>query len=277
MVGSKQHRRLPEGTFFGENRRSKKVAGFNLTETLYRDRRSIPLHAHALGYFCLLLEGSYWEQYGRRRVEYAPLSVAFHPPGEEHRGRTQGGRVFHVEIRTDRLRDLEERAALRLESAVHAHDPLVWAAERLYREFRRGEEANSLVLEGLALQLFGELSTNAAEPEMRAAWLARVEDLLREEFSRSLTVAGIAEELDVDPIRLSRTYRHVYGEPIGATLRRIRVAHVSRRLIDADSSLAALALEAGFVDQSHLTRVFKRLTGTTPAAFRRRHRGAARD
>ena len=33
--------------------------------------------------------------------------------------------------------------------------------------------------------------------------------------------------------------------------------------------LADLALELGFADQSHFTATFRRLTGDTPAAFRR--------
>jgi AraC-like DNA-binding protein len=33
-----------------------------------------------------------------------------------------------------------------------------------------------------------------------------------------------------------------------------------------------IALEAGFSDQSHLTRVFRALTGMTPATYRQRRR-----
>jgi AraC-like DNA-binding protein len=40
-------------------------------------------------------------------------------------------------------------------------------------------------------------------------------------------------------------------------------------------TLAAVALDAGFTDQSHFTRVFTRLVGVTPAAFRREQRRSA--
>jgi AraC family transcriptional regulator len=39
-----------------------------------------------------------------------------------------------------------------------------------------------------------------------------------------------------------------------------------------DASLAAIALECGYSDQSHFTRQFKRLFTITPAEYRRRHR-----
>jgi AraC family transcriptional regulator len=67
---------------------------------------------------------------------------------------------------------------------------------------------------------------------------------------------------------LSCAFRRHCGETIGAHLRRCRVERVCERLIaEPERSLADLAAEAGFADQSHLTRVFRRLVGTTPGAF----------
>ena len=39
--------------------------------------------------------------------------------------------------------------------------------------------------------------------------------------------------------------------------------------LDPDAGLAGLASELGYADQSHLSREFKRYSGTTPAAFAR--------
>ncbi len=49
--------------------------------------------------------------------------------------------------------------------------------------------------------------------------------------------------------------------------------HASRALARSDMPLVEVALSAGFGNQSHLTRVFKRATGLTPAAYRRQQRG----
>jgi AraC-like DNA-binding protein len=51
----------------------------------------------------------------------------------------------------------------------------------------------------------------------------------------------------------------------------VRVRRACDRLRARDATLADVALETGFVDQSHFTRVFKRVMGTTPAAYRREH------
>jgi AraC family transcriptional regulator len=47
----------------------------------------------------------------------------------------------------------------------------------------------------------------------------------------------------------------------------------ARRLLDAtDVALSDVALRAGFADQAHFTRLFKRQFGVTPGAFTRARR-----
>ena len=54
--------------------------------------------------------------------------------------------------------------------------------------------------------------------------------------------------------------------------RRIRVDEARRLLSNTERPIADIALETGFTDQSHLTRVFRRVLGETPGDFRRRFR-----
>jgi AraC family transcriptional regulator len=51
-------------------------------------------------------------------------------------------------------------------------------------------------------------------------------------------------------------------------LRRLRLEWAAERLRKPDDPLAEIASAAGFADQSHFTRRFKRLFGVTPAVFR---------
>ncbi|MGZ3498725.1 MAG: helix-turn-helix domain-containing protein [Vulcanimicrobiaceae bacterium] len=51
-------------------------------------------------------------------------------------------------------------------------------------------------------------------------------------------------------------------------LNRLRVSHACTRLNEANARLADVGIDCGFVDQSHFTRVFKSITGMTPAVFR---------
>jgi AraC-like DNA-binding protein len=90
---------------------------------------------------------------------------------------------------------------------------------------------------------------------------------LHDRFRERLSVASIARTVAIHPVHLSRQFKQAFGQTIGEYVRRLRVEHVCRRLA-TEEDLPTLALEAGFSDQSHLTRIFKRVIGTTPARFR---------
>jgi AraC family transcriptional regulator len=52
-------------------------------------------------------------------------------------------------------------------------------------------------------------------------------------------------------------------------VRRVRIERAAEQLGAGDRPLAAVALAAGFSDQSHFCNVFRRLTGMSPSAYRR--------
>ena len=83
----------------------------------------------------------------------------------------------------------------------------------------------------------------------------------------------LARELGVDRSHLARSFRGHFRRTLGEFVRELRVDHVRRALVETNRPLAELALEAGFADQSHCTRVFRRLIGRTPARYRRAARG----
>lgn len=74
------------------------------------------------------------------------------------------------------------------------------------------------------------------------------------------------------PGHLCRAFRQFRGQSLGECVRGLRVQFVCRRLVETEEPLHAIALEAGFADQSHMTRTFKRMTGYPPGAYRERMR-----
>jgi AraC-like DNA-binding protein len=58
------------------------------------------------------------------------------------------------------------------------------------------------------------------------------------------------------------------GEGISEYVHRLRVRTACEQMLTPEASLADLSFSAGFADQSHFTRSFRRITGMTPASFR---------
>jgi AraC family transcriptional regulator len=72
----------------------------------------------------------------------------------------------------------------------------------------------------------------------------------------------------VHPAHLARTFRAHYRSSIGAYARRLRIERAAHELAQGEASIAEISFRSGFFDQSHFSRVFRELTGLTPAAFR---------
>jgi AraC family transcriptional regulator len=78
----------------------------------------------------------------------------------------------------------------------------------------------------------------------------------------------IAAAAGIHPVHLARVFRRHCGYTLGDYVRKLRVDFAARQLLATDEPLAGIAFAAGFSDQSHFTKVFKRQTGMTPADFR---------
>ncbi len=111
-------------------------------------------------------------------------------------------------------------------------------------------------------------SSDDLEEQRPPFWLQRATAMIHEEFRRPLSVRGIAQEVGIHPVHLSRVFRRFHRASIGDTLRRVRVQFACDRLCEPGVQLADLALSAGFCDQSQLTHSFKRVVGTTPGRYR---------
>ena len=262
---------LEAGHFFGSNVRSKEHAGLRLSETVYPAGMRVPVHYHELPYFCLLLGGGYWERYGRRHVEFEPGSIVFHPERQVHHGdiRPEPTRCFHLEIDHSWTERVAEHGGLPSEPVERASGQLAWLAARMFKEFRRDDSASRLTIEAIGLEMLGRLVRERQPIERDAPhWLQKVIERLHEEYMQPLSVAQIADDIGVSAVRLGRSFRRWKGLSLGDYQRRLRVEHVSNGLSDPEVALAQLALDAGFSDQSHMTRMFKRATGMTPARYR---------
>jgi transcriptional regulator GlxA family with amidase domain len=87
-------------------------------------------------------------------------------------------------------------------------------------------------------------------------------------LSEDLRLEDIAGAARLSTFHFARVFRKTMGMAPHRYVMRARVGKVKELLRDSDLSLVAIADEAGFSDQSHMSKVFKRLTGMTPKTFR---------
>jgi AraC family transcriptional regulator len=131
------------------------------------------------------------------------------------------------------------------------------------------DPASHLAIEGLMLEVLAEASRlPTGVMRIRPRWVEAARELLHDRFSEKLSLAVIAQSINVHPMHLAREFRRHYGCTIGEYIRKLRTDFARAELVRTNVSLTEIALTSGFFDQSHFTRVFKRLTGFSPASYR---------
>jgi AraC family transcriptional regulator len=110
-----------------------------------------------------------------------------------------------------------------------------------------------------------------SRPQMR-----RIEDYIEATLSEVIPIGRLSAESGLSVSHFVRQFRLSTGiSPHQFVLRR-RVERARRMLVETDEPIAQIALACGFSHQEHLTNIFKRQVGVTPAGFRRSGRHSAR-
>ncbi|HSR51492.1 MAG TPA: AraC family transcriptional regulator [Acidobacteriota bacterium] len=268
--------KLDPGCYCGRIVGSRQGDGFLLTETVYSAQSRIPRHSHHHPYLCLIRQGHYRERYGERERECRPHMLAFHPAGEEHSedfGR-HSVRSFNIELQDnclgfERLTDHQLGRPAEMRGGRSA-----WAAHQLYREFSSWDGCSPMAAQGLLTLIMADLwrYAESGRPLRKPEWLRQAREIIESALGEKLTIAQVARKVGVHPVYLCDQFRRFYDCTPGEFQRRRRIQRSSRQLRESNRPLAQIALDNGFSDQSHFTRVFKEATGLTPGKYRRHSR-----
>ncbi|MGH7557210.1 MAG: AraC family transcriptional regulator [Gemmatimonadota bacterium] len=262
--------RLTSGRFYGETLRRNRSDRFTVSEVRFPGGFHIPAHSHERPIVNFILAGAYTEIWEHERRECHPAETLFHPAGLVHSERfsAAGARCLVIEFDPQRL-GLDEDVAMPPGHAVFPGGRWTWISTRLLRELRAEDDLSSLVVEGLLLLLLSGVARRERDgPGAPPRFVRRARDLLSDRFTEPLRIGDVAAEVGVNPSSLARAFQRHYRCTPGDYVRRLRVDLAGRRLAKPSASLASIARETGFSDQSHFSRTFKNVTGMTPGAFR---------
>ena len=98
-------------------------------------------------------------------------------------------------------------------------------------------------------------------------WLLRARDFLRETVPPP-RISDVAREAGVHPVHFARAFRRYFRCSPGEYVRECRIERAATLLRTTRLSLAEVAHDAGFCDQSELTHAFTKTFGWTPRTFR---------
>lgn len=251
--------------------REHEMENFFLTESQYPAKMSVPSHSHENPSFYFILGGGMTEKSGTSCRERRRSVLVFNPAGEFHSNkiRDRGCHLFMIEMKSQWVETLRDYVRLPDLTSHFSSCSAIGLAQRAYAESRQLDSLSPLAIEGAALQLIAQITRYQERAESKKVpWLEKVRDILHERFAGRVAVNQLAREVAVHPVYLSNSFRQHYGCSVAQYIRQLRVEFCCTQLRSSHASLAQIATEAGFFDQSHFTRAFKQLIGTTPAAYR---------
>ena len=97
----------------------------------------------------------------------------------------------------------------------------------------------------------------------------RAKEMLRANLSGDLSMSQLASACRLSAGHFSRAFKLTVGYPPHQWLLHQRVERAKQLILNTDQPLCAIALDTGFADQSHFTRVFSQRVKASPAAWRR--------
>lgn len=156
-------------------------------------------------------------------------------------------------------------------------DPRIMAITRLLADDLKSDSPSpQLYGEGLITALTTALfqPTEIEEPQRKRGKLAphhlrKSVDYIEQNCGRTIRLDELAQLTGLSQSYFCSAFRESTGMPPQKWQMKARVERAKNMLKDDNAPLSSVALRVGFADQAHLTRVFRRIVGTTPGAWRK--------
>jgi AraC-like DNA-binding protein len=264
---------------------SSPLDGLELIQARYVTH-AFPTHAHAEYVIGVVTQGAKESRYGSSTLTAQRGTLTLFNPFEEHSSRGLGGSWTYAAFYPTPgmmqrwFGDLPGAHGGGLQLKGPAIDDPVGARliPRLHASLRG--PASALAAQSAFVEVAAHFLASHGAAALPAApsfdpRVRRARERLDDDLADDVGLAELASLAGLPPLTLLRAFRRSVGcsPQVYRTARRVAAA---KRALAAGAPLARTALDVGFYDQSHFTRVFRRWTGVTPGAFVRKVRGRGR-
>lgn len=262
---------LSSGVYYGRQPRKRSVEGIFLSESHHDAGQHVPRHSHSNAHFYLVLKGNSKEFNTSSVRTCNPGLLVYHPPEQVHANEwTTEGFCFCIEL----LEEQYQKNASLLNTidstrAFSSGMPLL-LVNRLYNELNIQDSASSLAIEGITLELLTALYRNEGGGSAKPipSWLLKAREAIHDQLLERLTLTTLAEQAQVHPAHLAKAFRQHFNCSCGAYIRKLRIEWACQQLVSTTASIGEIAQQAGFYDQSHFGRFFKKHTSISPNEYR---------
>jgi AraC-like DNA-binding protein len=237
-------------------------------------------HAHETFSIGTILAGRCGYVNGRASRGIGAGSVVVMNPGDAHacnpsHDERWSYRMFYVDVAW--LVEVQRDLGLARNGGFQAFSAIESTHRELYAELNRlydvliDPEAEHLEKQSAALECMAvvhhTLSAAECRPQQTNPGLLRAVEFISDNYTRTLKLEEICSAASLSPSYLIRAFKQEYGMTPHAYLVNRRI-EFSRAQLRRGRPIAEVALAAGFADQAHLQRSFKKFVAATPGQYR---------
>lgn len=231
----------------------------------------------------LILDGELWVDAGGEARRCGPGCLVAWPPEAQRVAENRGLSTARLYTAAFNLRLWGELDFFRLYRVPALHDcrepeALAQPFSALVEELADHHEAVTLVAEGWARVLVGRwLGALEEAGELRRVAgmderLAEVLDAMEADLAGDWSLQRLADLMHLSKVRMRELFVRAVGLPPMRYLTLRRLAQARGLLLDTDLSSAEVAARCGFADPGYFSRVFHRVVGLQPRAYREQSR-----
>lgn len=144
------------------------------------------------------------------------------------------------------------------------------AADLLAKLIARSETAQGQSIVAKAAGVLTRQSTSLLM--VKNVSLRKAIEFIRQNVSQQLRVTDVVASAGLSHRSLNERFHEELNTSIGKYLTHARIEHITKLLIETDMQVQEVAYAVGYEDDRHFSRYFKRETGYSPMAFRKKHR-----
>lgn len=236
-------------------------------------------HQHSYAQVLAYLSGSGWQSIEGERVPVSSGRVIGIPAGVDHafvKEKSRSPLCLVVDVKTEhRALATAQSRILNAEARAEIQRCLSWLAkQRPCRESLRVREAGvvlqvaGLLVETLAAGDGNRVSSDRVAPQRFAN---RVRKELEARETETWTPVEIAERFGIQRDHLNQLLKEECGLTLGQLIAEHRLDQARRGLEKSDREIQEVAASVGILDRNYFARWFRKQTGLTPSAWRKRH------
>lgn len=230
----------------------------DLQADLFLDNRKVEVRGSHLGAFTI---------YDYRREWACSINTGF-----------EATNLYIPRAVLDAASDDQRSGDLTIDPGVCVFDPvIVGLVMALGAVFAGSSQPTTLFLDHIGWALAAHCTANFLERRrpaqiatgQLAPWQLRLaQDLMASRLDGEIRLSEVADACGLSVKHFARAFQRSAGGPPHRWLMQRRIERAQSLLLSTSNTLAAIALECGFTDQSHFTTVFRRMVGVPPGAWR---------